>query len=297
MLGEALALAAALVWSLSVVLFRRAELPPQAMNLFKNSVALVLLALTMVILDLPIDSQRDASDWWRLIISGVLGIAIADTFTFMALERLGASSLAVIDCLYAPTIVLLSVLWLGESLSIHFAFGALLVVGGVALSASSKKSSQAGQAKPTRRSRGVLFATVGIVAMAIGVILAKPALERGHLVEVTLVRIAAGWLVQMAFVSLVPSERKALNVFKPQPAWRSLLPASLLGSYVAMLLWLGGFKWAPASRAAVLNQMSTVSTIVLAWLVLGEPLTLRRSAGALLAIVGAIAILLGAQAA
>ena len=86
MLGEVLALAAAFVWSLSVVLFRRSELPPQSMNLFKNTVALLLLGLTMVLFDLPLDSQRSATDWWRLCISGVLGIAIADTFTFMALE-------------------------------------------------------------------------------------------------------------------------------------------------------------------------------------------------------------------
>jgi len=81
-------------------------------------------------------------------------------------------------------------------------------------------------------------------------------------------------------------------VLWPSRVWRTLVPASVLGSYVAMLLWLGGFKWASASTASVLNQLSTVFTIVLAWIFLGERLSLRRALGAALAVAGALLVLL-----
>ena len=51
------------------------------------------------------------------------------------------------------------------------------------------------------------------------------------------------------------------------------------------------FKWADASVAAVLNQMATVFTPLLAWLVLREPLTRRRVLGIGVALIGVVAIL------
>ena len=109
--------------------------------------------------------------------------------------------------------------------------------------------------------------------------------------DVTLVRLVAGVSSQLVWIALVPSERSAFAAFRPSAAWRTLVPASVLSAYVSMLLWLGGFKWASASTAAVLNQMSTVFTIVLARLVLGEPLTRRRALGGLMAVSGAVIVL------
>jgi drug/metabolite transporter (DMT)-like permease len=293
MLGEACALGAALTWSVSVILFKRSEkLSPQALNLFKNSFALVLLLVTLPALGVSIDWQRPASDWWRLALSGVLGLAIADTLVFMALRRLGAAMLAIIDCAYAPTIVLLSVLFLDERVGPAFGVGGLLVVGGV-LAANTEKLRRVGAVPPKGEGRvaGIAFGVAGIMAMAAGVILAKPALEHGHLVEVTLVRLFAGVLGQLAWMVVVPSQRGALVAFRPSRTWRTLVPASLLGSYVAMLLWLGGFKWASASIAAVLNQLSSIFTMILARVVLLEPVTPRRALGAAVAVGGAVLIL------
>ncbi len=295
MLGELCSLAAASIWSLSVVLFKRSErFSPQGMNLFKNSVALVLLLVTLPLAGEGIAWDRSGADWLRLAISGVLGIALADTLVFMALRRLGASLLAVVDCVYAPSIVALSVLVLHEPLAVGFVGGAVLVVGGVLVATTDKLRRTGVEAEAGRSiAGGVMLGIGGIVAMAVGVVLAKPVLERSGLVEVTTVRMVAGVTGQLAWMALVPSGRDALEVFKPDRAWRTLVPASILGSYVSMLLWLGGFKWAPASVASVLNQMSTVFTIVLARLVLGEAISPRRAFGAAAAVAGAVWIVTG----
>lgn len=288
-LGEACALAAALTWSISVVLFKRSEaISPQGMNLFKNLAATLLLLVTLPVVGVSIDWARGAEDWWRLIVSGVLGIAIADTMIFMALRRLGAARLAVVETVYAPVIVAMSVLWLDEPIGPRFALGALLVVVGVLI--ASRRARGVVEPPVAGLPKGIALGVGGIAAMAVGVILAKPALERGALVEVTLVRLVAGVVAQLAWIALAPSQRSALLVLRPSPAWRTLVPASVLGSYVAMLLWLGGFKWASASVASVLNQMSTVFTIVLARVVLAEPITKRRALGALAAIAGALVV-------
>ena len=260
------------------------------MNLFKNLVAIGLLVVTMAVMGIGIDFDRPAADWWALIISGVLGIAVADTVFFMALRRLGPGLLAVVECSYVPSVVLLSVLFLGEAVSWWFALGAIGVVGGVLVAIGEQARDDS--PPPKDRRIGAALGVLGIFTMAIGVVIAKPALERGALVEVSLVRLIAGVCGQFVWIGLVKSQRSALEVLKPSAAWRTLLPASILGSYVAMLLWLGGFKWADASVAAVLNQMATVFTIIFARIFLAEPLTPRRIVGAMAAVGGALVILL-----
>jgi len=90
MLGEALALSAAVVWSTSIILFKRSEaIRPLGMNLFKNVVGTLLLGATLLVIGRGFDTARPASDWARLIASGVLGIGVADTLIFTALRRLG----------------------------------------------------------------------------------------------------------------------------------------------------------------------------------------------------------------
>jgi drug/metabolite transporter (DMT)-like permease len=316
MVGEACALGAALTWSVSVILFKRSEaVSPQGLNLFKNVAGALLLTGTLLAMGQSIDWQRPAEDWWRLIASGVLGIALADTLIFMALRRLGAAALAVVDCAYAPTLVLLSLLTLGERVGASFVLGGALVVVGVLLATSRLRAApvpsavvpgavvpsaglpsaglpSAGVPAEDGRPLGVLVGVSGIVAMAVGIVIAKPALERGALVEVTLVRLVAGVAGQLLWIAAVRSQRSALRALSPSRTWRTLLPASVLGSYLAMLFWIGGFKWAPASVAAVLNQLSTVFTIVLARVVLAEPLSKQRALGAALAVGGAVVVLL-----
>lgn len=288
--GEACALAAALLWSTSIVLFRRSEsISAQGINLFKNVSASLLLLLTLPIFGLGIDASRSGLDWARLIASGVLGIAIADTMVFGALRRLGAARLAVVETAYTPTIVGMSVVFLDEQVGPIFLVGGGLVLGGVLL--AQRREGDRDDAQRKADLQGVMLGVGGIIAMAVGVILAKPVLERGHLVEVTFVRLVAGVVGQLIWIALVPRERSALKVLKPNPAWRTLIPASFLGAYVAMLLWLGGFKWASASVASVLNQMSTVFTILLARFWLGEAVGRGRIIGAVIAVAGAVLIM------
>ena len=132
---------------------------------------------------------------------------------------------------------------------------------------------------------------LGIGTMALGVVLAKPARAGGHVVEVTLVRLVAGLSVQLLWVGVAPGRRADLRVFRNTRVWRTLIPASILGTYIAMLFWMGGFKWAPVTVASVLNQLSSVFTLFFAWLLLRERMSLRKAVGAGVAILGAVLVL------
>jgi drug/metabolite transporter (DMT)-like permease len=289
MLGEGLALAAAACWSVAVILFKQSDRVGAArMNLFKNGVGVVLLAVTLLALGGRVELERAPTDWARLAASGVLGIAIADTLELEALRRLGAGPLAIVNLAYAPIIVGLSVAVLDEELGPSFLLGAPLVVGGVGLAVLA--SGPAAAQRPADR-RGWALGLMAMAAMGVGVVLAKPVLAGSDLIEVTLVRLVFGVGAQSLVLLAVPAWRGAFSILRPSAVWRTLLPAAVLGTYLAMLLWLGGFKHADVSVASVLNQLATVFTLVLARVWLGETLRPRQAIGAALAFVGALVIL------
>ncbi|MGC4119317.1 MAG: DMT family transporter [Myxococcales bacterium] len=95
-------------------------------------------------------------------------------------------------------------------------------------------------------------------------------------------------------MALLRKDRGAIfKVFVPQKVWRRLVPAMFLGTYVSMLLWLGGVKYTSSTSAAsVLNQLSVLFTLVLARVWLKEPMSTRKMLGGASSLAGAIVILL-----
>jgi drug/metabolite transporter (DMT)-like permease len=282
-----MALGCALAWAVAVLSFRRLEkLPPTAINLFKNAVATGLLVLTMAAVGLAPDIERSASDWLSLVVSGVLGLAVADTLFLAGLRRIDASVAAVADCAYSPTVVVLSTVFLREPLAAGLVLGGPLVVIGLLVVSHRRRDDTR---SIDRTGLGLVIA--GVVTTAIGVVVAKPALDRSHLLEATTIRLASGSIALFLFELLRGKREEVLSLFKPQPAWRPALVATFFGTYVSMILWLGGMKYGTASRAALLNQMGAIFVLVLSRLG-GEVVPARRWIGAAIAVSGVAVILL-----
>ena len=163
-------------------------------------------------------------------------------------------------------------------------WGAPMVIAGLLLVAWRR----AGQRVVDPRALALVVG--GVMTTAVGVVLAKPALGRSHLVEATTVRLLAGSAALLFAQVVTGRAREALALFTPQPAWRVAVPATVLATYLSMLLWLGGMKYGTASRAALLNQSGAVVLLVLSWRA-GEVVSARRWLGAALAIAGVAVVL------
>lgn len=282
-----MALGCALAWAVAVLAFRRlSDQPPAAVNLFKNSVATTMLLVTLAALGRIPDVDRSLGDWALLAASGVLGLAVADTLFLEGLRRVDASVAAVADCAYSPTVVALSALVLGEPLTAGLLAGGALVVLGLFVVSARRRT----EAHPVDR-KGLVLVVLGVVTTAVGVVVAKPALERSDLIEATTIRLASGAVVLFAWETLRGRGREVTRLFRPQRAWRHAWVATIFGTYVSMILWLGGMKYGAASRAALLNQTGAVFVLVLSRLS-GEHVPLRRWIGAGIAVGGVATILL-----
>jgi len=134
-LGEIFALSSAIVWAMAVVMFRHGgqHLTAFQLNLFKNFVGLCLLIPTSLIMAGAQLPDYSGMEWALVLLSGYVGIAIADTWYLRALQLLGAARTGVVASLYSPMMVLLSMLFLGERLSVWQYPGFVLVLGGILL--------------------------------------------------------------------------------------------------------------------------------------------------------------------
>ena len=285
-LGEILAASSGLAWAVAVVLFRVSgrRIHPIGLNLAKTLLALALMAPTLLVLGERLSPAVPFSTTGLLLLSGVLGIAVSDTLFFYALNRLGAGLTAIVDCFYSPFVIGLSFVMLGERLTFVQLAGAALVVSAVLT------LSKEGKLEHIARRYLVLGIVYGVLAMffvAFGIVMVKPVLGSVSVFWSTFVRLAGGGL---ALALLVPFLRNRRAVVAPlfEPSnWKALLPASFFGSYLSLVLWMGGMKYAKASVAAVLNQLNTIFIVIIAAVVLKEKLTGWKLLAVLLAFVGA----------
>lgn len=298
--GQACALMAAMTWAMAMVFFKRSgeRIPPLAMNLFKNIIGMALLGVMLagfyflhgegirLILDYPRENV------YILILSGIIGIALADTLFFYGLNLVGVGTTAMIDCLYSPIIIGTSWLILSEHLTVSHYVGGVLILIGIFIS-----SSHASDGKHTRRELilGAFLLVMALFSMAFGIVLMKPVLDiDGYpLFWATEIRMFFGTAALMLCVLASPRRRSLLSVFRPTRVWWFAVPGSVLGGFMAMIFWMAGFKYTNASVAAILNQMATIFALILAAMFLKETFSRRKAAAVSLAMTGVFVVVVG----
>lgn len=289
-MGELLALLTALLYSAAVIFYKRSVVhaSPFALNLFKNIVALILLALTALVLGQTELLSIPSKDLLVMLASGALGIGISDTLLFMTLQRLGASRTALVDCLYSPSVILFSFLATRETLAPIAVLGGALILGSVLV------SSQRGFETPMPRRDFWIGCALGAAAMATvayAIVMMKPILNSYPLTLMSAIRMAGGLAFLVLSLPFHPDRKSVYAIFRPQPAWKWMFLGTFLGSYLSIISWLAGFKYSQAGIAALLNQTSTVFIVVFAWLFLKEPMTRLKLLAVGMAFAGAIIIL------
>lgn len=301
--GEFAAVSAAMLWSVSVILLRVSglSLAPVPLTFFKSLVALGCFGLTILAQGLPLLPDLGQGAYLRLVVSAILGIALADTLFLAALNRLGASLQALADCIYAPSVAAVGFLMFGEALTGREILGGTLVLAGVAVGvglgggegASAEATSPEG-ASSGKLWEGVVLAAFAHVIMAVGILMVRDVLRAEPVVWVCGFRFMLATVLLGIYAVLKGEDLKA--PFRRFDLYKWTLTLSVLGPYLATIFWATGFKYTTPGRAAIYNQLSTVFIIILARLFLGEQMTPRRFAGVVLAGLGSLLVATSGQA-
>ena len=282
--GELCSILSALAWAIGVMFYRQlgATLPPLQLNFLKNLLVMAMLLPAIPLLHGLAIPSFSAWQIFAALGSGLLGIGIADTLYFRALNELGAGRMGVLGNFYSPFVIVLGYVFLDEHLLPVQLLGFALVSLGVWIAAWPRRGAAA---KPAHALRGLAYALLAIILMAVSIVLVKRVLEAQPLLWVTALRLL-GALAGLAVIAWLRGETAQLTPPRVGMPWRKLAVAAFIGQFLAMVLWLAGYKFTQASVAAILNETASIFILLLAAVWLKEPLTRRAVVGVVLTLTG-----------
>ena len=291
-LGQIYSILCAIIWAFAIILFKKSgeTVHPIALNLFKNIIAIILFYLTMVIFGYQLFRPAPLQQYLIFAISGILGMAIADTLFFMCLNQIGAGLLAIVSCLHSPFIITLSFLFLHETMTIVQIFGVILIIFAVLLTMRIKHGEHLSRSKLLL---GILWGILSIATTAVGVVIIKPYLNKVPLLWAIEIRLIAGFISLFIITIFLPIRNQIFSSLKTIRGLGYSISGTVVGTYLALLIWLAGMKYTSASIASALNQTSSVFVFIFAALILKEKITLLRTFAIILSIAGVFLVFLG----
>jgi drug/metabolite transporter (DMT)-like permease len=266
--GPAAALAAAMIWAFTSILFTAAgrNVVPVATNLFKTAAATLFFAV------------------------GIVGLGIGDSFLFAGYQLLGTRRAMLVQSTHPLFGTILAVVFFAEWPSALQFLGIAVVLGGVALVLGDSHHRRR-VVDPARRRRGIVFCLIAAIGQATGAMLAKEALVGVDAFGATQVRVAGG-AVALAIFGLLRGELGGWirGLLQREVLWR-VTAASVLGPFIAVFLMLYSIQNAPAGVALTLLATAPVWLLPLGAIFQKDHPSRQESAGVLLALAG-IAVLL-----
>ena len=287
-LGITAALASSASWALGSILFKRLgeTLSPLAMTLAKGTVSIILIGVVLCFTGF---SELTLEPLLLLAASGILGIAIADSLFFEALQDLGPHALAVLMMLGMVITPIMAVLFLGESPTRLAWAGIVLVVAGIGIvlhaifTGGEERSSV----------RGAILGTLSVICMAVSMIIAKKGLASISAMQATFIRMVAGTVGMLLCGILMGRLGKWMLPFR-EPRLLGLFVVSVcVVTFGGFWLSLVAIKYVDVSIAYTLNSTEPLFILPLAVLILKEKVTLRALLGTIVALAGIACLCLG----
>jgi drug/metabolite transporter, DME family len=290
-LGEIFALSAAVVWAIAVIMFTHigTRLPAFELNLVKNTIGGVLVAITALIIEQLNLPNMSLLDWFIMVFSGVMGIAVADTLYMKALNTIGASNTGIIGAMYSPFVVIISIIYLDETLSLIQFLGLLSVLSGVICISADKANLEL---SGPDNWRGIGYGISSVFLTAFCVVIVKPIIEEQPFFWSTSLRLLAGVLGMICYLIIKGQLSSSIKIIRMPQQWPAIITSSILAAYLAMMFFLAGYKYTDASIAAILNETTAIFIVFFAWLLLKEKISLKKLAGIGLAIIGVCLVVL-----
>jgi drug/metabolite transporter (DMT)-like permease len=291
--GELAALGAAFLWALSAVIYAHLgqKILPLALNLSKDVIAIAFIALTLIVQGNYLPTDMNALSLGFLLLSGVLGIGLGDTFYFEALNHLGARRTLLVEALAPPLSAFIALIFLQEALSLGAWVGIFLTVLGVSWVISERVPGS--DRKAVNPLRGVSFALVSALGQASGAVLSRAALAETAISPLwsTLLRLIGGVLVLLLWIPLQKQPHLGFKPLQSKQLLGIITITALFSTYLGILLQQTALKYTATGIAQSLLATSPLFVLPIA-IGMGEVVSPRAFLGVLVAL-GGIGLLFG----
>ena len=286
-LGDIYAILTAICWSCGVICFDIAGrvLNSLQISLLKNIVG-VLGFIGFLLLQGDPFPLFDQHDYFILVVSGFIGVALGDLLFLASLRRIGSSLSAIISTSYSVSIFILAYIMYQEVISVFAYFGGVMVISGVIVGTRESPENRT----PRDIYIGAFYGFLAHFFTAYSVLLLRPVMESHPVVPIALVRFTTGIIFSAAAIIYLNGYSELRETMAKGFGHVYLLAGSFLGTFLSVIFWLSGYKYTLAGRAAIYNQLSTIFIIILAAIFLKEVMTTKKWAAVSLALGGAFIV-------
>ena len=294
-IGELLSLGSAIIWGFSVSLFKIIgnTVSPYILNPLKNTIGTILFIITCIAVgNNPLVYELNTNEYILIIVSGIIGITIADVLFLLSLNILGTSRSSIINTIYSPMVILLAYFILGEQLQFIHIVGGGLIIGSIIF-----LSMDTNQQTVENITFGLILGIIAYTLMALGIVIIKPILDKfSNSIDaqlwIILYRLIPGTILSYVTMSIMLSRTEIKKQLSSKKIWPIILLGSFLGTYVGFAMWIIGMAKTTASIASILNQTSTIFIAFFGWLILKENFSKKMMLCFLVALVGAFIIII-----
>ncbi|MFZ2324447.1 MAG: DMT family transporter [Ignavibacteriaceae bacterium] len=290
-LGELSALLTAFLWSGTSLAFSSAseKIGSLQLNIDRMILASVFLISTIFIMGYGFDLSM--SQYINLIISGIVGLIIGDSFLFKSFQMIGARISMLLMALSPGISTLLAFIFLDERITLPGIAGIFITISGIALVVLEKNT----DSKYKITALGITYGLLGALGQAGGLIFAKFAFEEGHIASfvATFIRIFSSVIILLPVVLLLKRYKNPYKIFnKNKSAFGATLIGTILGPFLGITFSLIAVENTKVGIAATL--MSTMPIIMLPMIryIFKEKLSWRAITGAVISVIGVALIFL-----
>ena len=261
MFGIISALGAASSWTFACYLWRQQTkyFSAAQINITKNIIALIIFSPVI----LTFDFQSSFKEIFILLLSGIIGISLGDTFYIISLKKLGTRRTLTVEALSPIIATILGSFFLKEMLPLKVWVGVLIVCISLVGVAFQKTINNQDLALNNDRKKGFIFAFLSVLCAVTAAALSRWVLINSDLnpFQTTEIRLIG------SIVGLLPFLRKELTDSVrnlPLKNKFSLLYATFLGTNIGILLQQNVFKLLPIGLGWTLLSTSPVIALFFA---------------------------------
>ena len=290
--GEVLALMAALFWSIAVVIFKSLtqKISPFLVNALKNTIALVCFIITLSLLEIPLLNLTFTNEeYTKFIISGLLGMGIADAIFIYSLSKIGANRIAILNCFEPIAVYLFSFHLLQISLNQIEMIGFIIVIVSILVISYEKDQDDI---DPKVKRQGIILQICAILCSALSMVMIKEILndyksEVNSIIWIAVFRLFIGFITSWAIFLCLKNTTKLLAAIKEKTILIKVITSSVFGTFMALGCWMMGQAYiAKLPLASILGQTSLIFILIFSWLFLHEKITKVRIIASVFALLG-----------
>jgi drug/metabolite transporter (DMT)-like permease len=293
--GELVALATALLWTLSSLAWTSAgkRIGALAVSFLRLLVACALMiAYGRVVRHLWLPTDADARTWLLLGTSGFFGFFLCDICLFKSMLLLGPRLTLLLFSLSPPITAIISWAFTDDELALRHWIAMGITLAGVVWVVAEQPGTDEPLLPPGHRWRGVMLGVLAAIANAVGYVFSKQGIGEYDAVAATLIRAS---VALPAYVVLITVWRRWPAMFAASRDLKAvgiLTLGAMVGPFAGVALSLVALRYAPAGIVATLIGTMPVLILPLSVLLYHEKVSLRAVGGAVVAVAGVAMLML-----